>query len=77
MSMPGVGKKITALTILAEIGRISRFSSAKAICNWAGLTPGVRKSDAIIRHGKISKQSSAHLRSAMGLGILLGPFSGA
>ena len=65
MSMPGVGK-VTALTILAEIGHISRFNSSKALCNWAGLTPRVRKSDAIVRHGKISKQGSAHLRSAMG-----------
>ena len=65
MSMPGVGK-VTALTILAEIGHISRFSSSKALCNWAGLTPRVRKSDAIVRHGKISKQGSAYLRSAMG-----------
>ena len=65
MSMPGVGR-VTALTILAEIGDISRFRSAKALCNWAGLTPRVRKSDAIVRHGKISKQGSAHLRSAMG-----------
>jgi transposase len=65
MSMPGVGK-VTALTILAEIGHISRFNSAKALCNWAGLTPRVRKSDAIVRHGKISKQGSAYLRYAMG-----------
>ena len=65
ISMPGVGK-VTALTILAEIGHISRFSSSKALCNWAGLTPRVRNSDAIVRHGKISKQGSAHLRSAMG-----------
>ena len=65
MSMPGVGK-VNALTILAEIGHISRFNSAKALCNWAGLTPRVRKSDAIVRHGKISKQGSAYLRSAMG-----------
>jgi transposase len=65
MSMPGVGK-VTALTILAEIGHISRFNSPKALCNWAGLTPRVRKSDAIVRHGKISKQGSSHLRSAMG-----------
>ncbi len=65
MSMPGVGK-VTALTILAEIGQISRFKSPKSLCNWAGLTPRVRKSDAIVRHGKISKQGSGYLRSAMG-----------
>jgi transposase len=65
MSMPGVGK-VSAMTILAEIGQIRRFKSAKSLCNWAGLTPRVRKSDAIVRHGKISKQGSAYLRSAMG-----------
>jgi transposase len=65
MSMPGIGK-VSAVAILAEIGQISRFKSAKSLCNWAGLTPKVRKSDAIVRHGKISKQGSAYLRSAMG-----------
>ena len=69
-SMPGVGKVI-ALTILAEIGHISRFKSSKALCNWAGLTPRVRQSDAIVRHGKISKQGSAYLRSAMGQAALV------
>jgi transposase len=64
-SIPGIGK-VTAMAILAEIGQISRFKSAKSLCNWAGLTPRVRKSDAIVRHGKISKQGSAYLRSAMG-----------
>lgn len=54
------------LSLQAEIGHISRFNSSKALCNWAGLTPRVRKSDAIVRHGKISKQGSSHLRSTMG-----------
>lgn len=65
MTMPGIGK-VSAMTILAEIGQIWRFKSAKSLCNWAGLTPRVRKSDALVRHGKISKQGSAYLRSAMG-----------
>ena len=65
MSMPGIGT-VSAMAILAEIGQIWRFKSAKSLCNWAGLTPRVRKSDAIVRHGKISKQGSAYLRSAMG-----------
>ena len=63
-SMPGIGR-ITAATIVAEIGDIMRFSSPKALCNWAGLTPRVRKSDKIVRHGKISKQGSPYLRAAM------------
>jgi transposase len=64
MSMPGVGKLI-ATTVLAEIGDIGRFNSPKALCNWAGLTPRVHKSDRVVRHGRISKQGSRYLRSAM------------
>jgi len=63
-SMPGVGQ-LTAATILAEIGDIQRFKSAKSLCNWAGLTPRVHSSDAIVRHGHISKEGSRYLRSAM------------
>jgi transposase len=63
-TMPGVGR-ITAITIMAEIGDISRFNSAKSLCNWAGLTPKMRGSDLIVRHGRISKQGSALLRAAM------------
>jgi transposase len=64
MSMPGVGQLIAA-KILAEIGDIHRFNSAKALCNWAGLTPRVHQSDRIVRHGRISKQGSRYLRTAM------------
>jgi transposase len=63
-SMPGV-HKVTAMTILAEVGDISRFHSPKSLCNWAGLTPRVRKSDAVVRYGRISKQGSRYLRGAM------------
>lgn len=63
-TIPGVGP-ITAVIILAEIGDIQRFSSAKSLCNWAGLTPRVRKSDQIVRHGRITKQGSSYLRAAM------------
>lgn len=63
-TMPGVGK-IIATTIVAEIGDIRRFDSPKALCHWAGLTPKVRKSDQIVRHGRITKQGSPYLRSAM------------
>jgi transposase len=64
MSLPGVGK-ITATTIVAEIGDITRFGSSKSLCNWSGLTPRVRKSDEVVRHGKISKEGSPYLRAAM------------
>jgi len=64
MSMPGIGKLISAV-ILAEIGDISRFHSPKALCSWAGLTPRAHQSDRTVRHGRISKQGSRYLRSAM------------
>jgi transposase len=63
-SIPGVGR-IIATTIVAEIGDIGRFHSPKALCNWAGLTPRVRKSGNITRHGRISKAGSSFLRGAM------------
>ncbi len=63
-SMPGVGRLI-ALILLAEIGDISRFHSPKALCSWAGLTPRVHNSDAVVQHGHITKEGSRYLRTAM------------
>jgi hypothetical protein len=57
----GVGP-FTALVILAEIGDVSRFASARQLASWAGLTPTVRGSDRIAHYGHISKQGSAWLR---------------
>jgi hypothetical protein len=48
--------------MLAEIGDISRFPSARKLASWAGLTPTVRGSDRTVRYGHISKQGSAWLR---------------
>jgi transposase len=63
-TLPGVGE-FTALVMLAEIGDISRFPSARKLASWAGLTPTVRGSDLKVRHGHISKQGSAWLRCVM------------
>ena len=59
--LPGVGP-FTALVILAEVGDVTRFGSARKLAAWAGLTPTVRGSDRTVRHGHISKQGSAWLR---------------
>jgi transposase len=59
--LPGVGT-LTALIIMAEIGDVSRFPSARKLAAWAGLTPTVRSSDLTVRHGHISKQGSDWLR---------------
>ena len=56
--LPGVGP-FTALVLLAEIGDITRFGSARKLASWAGLTPTVRGSDRTVHHGHISKMACA------------------
>lgn len=63
-TMPGIGD-VNAITLLAEIGDISRFRSAKALCHWSGLTPRVRRSDQVVHHGRITKEGSPFVRAAM------------
>jgi transposase len=41
MALPGVGR-LTVMTLVAEIGDIGRFPTARKLCAWAGLTPQVR-----------------------------------
>jgi transposase len=57
----GVGP-FTALTLVAEIGDISRFASPRKLCAWAGLTPSVRNSADKVRHGHITKQGPRSVR---------------
>jgi transposase len=40
----GVGR-YTAMLIIAEVGDINRFATARHLCSWAGLAPSVRSSD--------------------------------
>ena len=60
----GVGRYI-AMLIIAEIGDIDRFPTARRLCSWAGLTPTVRSSDGKARLGHISRQGSPALRWAL------------
>jgi transposase len=62
--LPGVGP-FTALVLLAEIGEVARFGSARKLAAWAGLTSTVRGSDRTVRHGHISKQGSVWARWAL------------
>jgi transposase len=62
---PGVGT-VTAEVILSELGDVSRFRNAKAVCAYAGLVPVVKQSGG--KRSKdlgISKQGSGLLRWAM------------
>jgi transposase len=63
--LPGIGT-LTALVLVAEIGNISRFPTARKLCAWAGLTPTVRNSDRSVRHGHITKQGSTWVRFVLG-----------
>ncbi len=60
----GVGR-YTAMLIIAEIGDVRRFPTARHLCAWAGLTPTVRSSDRKTRLGNISRQGSSILRWAV------------
>ena len=54
------------MVLLAEIGEIARFSNARKLASWAGLTPTVRGSDQTVHHGHISKQGSPYVRWVLG-----------
>ncbi len=60
----GVGR-YTAMLIIAEIGDIHRFPTARHLCSWAGLAPSVRSSDGKARLGHITRQGSPALRWAL------------
>ena len=62
---PGVGP-VTAEVVLSELGDISRFRNAKAVCAYAGLVPVVRQSgERKSKDMKITKEGSGLLRWAL------------
>jgi transposase len=67
MVLPGVGK-LTAMTLVAEIGDIGRFPTAANCAPGPGLTPQVRPSDRTLRHGHITRQGSPWVRGILGGG---------
>ena len=63
LTVPGVGY-LLALTIVAEIGDISRFASARKLIGYAGLAPTIKQSGQSSWVGPISKAGSPMLRWA-------------
>jgi transposase len=58
----GIGM-VTAVSILAHIGPIERFSTAEDLISYAGLAPGHRQSDNTSHNGKIGGGGTdSHLR---------------
>ncbi len=64
MTIPGVGA-ITAMFIAAEIEDISRFKSYRHLSSYAGLVPRLDASADKQRMGRITKQGSPYLRTAL------------
>ena len=60
-TIPGVSY-FSALTIMAEIGDIKRFPSAKQLMGYAGAVPSTYASGDKVRHGRITKTGSRWLR---------------
>ena len=64
MTIPGIGP-IVAMFIVAEVEDISRFPSYRNLASYAGLVPSLDSSAGKDRRGRITKQGSAHLRTAL------------
>jgi transposase len=64
MTIPGIGH-MTSMYIVAEIEDISRFPSYRNLASYAGLVPSLNASGGKERRGKITKQGSPYLRTAL------------
>jgi transposase len=63
-SIPGVGV-VTVDVVVAELGEVRRFRSAKRVTAYAGLAPGERESAGKRKQLSISKEGSPLLRWAL------------
>jgi transposase len=62
MTLPGVSS-VTAAALLAAIGDVSRFPTARHLVSYLGIDPRVRQSGSEpARHGRISKQGPGEVR---------------
>jgi transposase len=65
MTLPGVNM-VTAIALLAAIGDIKRFPTARQLVAYLGLDPRVRQSgNEPARHGRISKQGAGEIRGLL------------
>lgn len=64
VQLPGMGV-VNALILLAAIGDITRFPSAKQLVGYAGLGAAVHSSGQTYRTGRITKQGRREMRTAL------------
>jgi len=60
-SLRGVAQ-ISAVTIVSELGQISRFSGARQLMGYSGVVPSEDSSGKRMQRGAITKTGNAHLR---------------
>jgi len=58
--------ELTALTLVAEFGDLTRFTSTRAVAAYPGLVPSVNDSGAVHRHGRLTTAGNRHLRWILG-----------
>jgi transposase len=63
LGVRGIGPVLAAVFV-AEIGDVTRFPNAAALCCWAGITPRHYESDRTVRRGHISKEGCTLVRWA-------------
>jgi transposase len=63
-AMRGI-KLITAVTVVSEIGDVSRFQAPRQLMAYAGLVPSEHSSGARVRRGALTKTGNAHLRRVL------------
>jgi transposase len=59
-------KQISAATIVAEVGPLSRFARPKQLMGYSGMVSSESSTGATVRRGPITKTGNAHLRRIMG-----------
>ncbi len=64
MQLPGFGV-ITAMTVLAAIGDVQRFDSARHLASYSGLTPGLEQSGTKYHEKGMTKEGRKELRWAL------------
>jgi transposase len=67
-SLHGVAK-MTAVTIVSEVGALSRFENARQLMGYSGLVPSEFSSGKTIRRGRITK-NKPHIVTAVGRELL-------
>lgn len=57
--------KLTAVTIVAEVGELTRFARPKQLMSYSGVVPSEHSTGDSCRRGAITKTGNAHLRRVM------------